>query len=79
MQINNGVIVLDEPISDDMAEEFYTTISQSDINKVVIENPQISASIMQILFCFNKKHKVECKDEFLNKFFSNISYLGDND
>jgi hypothetical protein len=78
MQINNGVIVLDEPMSDEMAEEFYTTISQPEINKVVIENPQISASIMQILFCFSKKHKVECEDEFLNKFFSNISY-GEND
>jgi hypothetical protein len=78
MQINNGVIVLDEPMSDEMAEEFYTTISQPEINKVVIENQEIAASIMQILFCFNKKHDVECKDEFLNKFFSNISY-GEND
>jgi hypothetical protein len=78
MKIDDGVIVLDEPVSDEMAEEFYAAIHENDINKIIVENPQIGASIMQILFCFSKENRVECEDEFLNSFFSNISYFGES-
>ena len=46
------------------------SLSQEGIEKVEVQNPDISAGIIQALWCSGKKIDVE--DEFLSKFFDNV-------
>ena len=70
MKINENVLVIDESLGDDVIEEFIASVNQSQITKIVIETDDITAPILQILWCLNKE--IEVKTEFLKLFFENV-------
>ena len=72
MHIENEKLVIDEPLRDEQIEEFVTTLSQDQIQKVVIENEDIASSIVQAIWCSRKE--TEVKSAFLEHFFENVSH-----
>ena len=70
MKINDNILVIDENLGDDAIEEFIISVNQSQIKKIIIENDDISASILQVLWCLNKE--IEVKTKFLKLFFENV-------
>lgn len=70
MKIEEDTLILDEPVSEYMIEEFYTTIEQPQISKIIVENDDLHAGIIQILWCIDKE--VEVKSDFLKPFFENV-------
>jgi len=70
MKISDNVLIIDESLGDDVVEEFIAGANQSQITKIVIETDDISAPILQILWCLDKE--IEVKTEFLKLFFENV-------
>ena len=70
MKIEDKVLIIDEPVSNEEAEEFLAAVKQDEIEKIVIKDDRIDASIYQILWCSNKK--VETDIEFVDKFFEQV-------
>ncbi len=73
MRIEENILVVDEPILEDKVDEFEVSVRQPQIEKIVIENDDIHASAIQILWCLDKK--VEVKSDFLEKFFENVKVV----
>ena len=70
MRLENGVLIVDGSLTDENIDEFMASLSQEGIERVEVQNPDISAGIIQALWCSGKKIDVE--DEFLSKFFDNV-------
>ena len=70
MKINDNVLIIDENLEDDIVEEFIISVNQPQITKIVIETDNISAPILQALWCLDKE--IEVKTEFLKLFFENV-------
>ena len=70
MKINDNVLLIDESLGDDVIEEFIASANQSQITKIIIETDDISAPILQALWCLDKE--IEVKTEFLKLFFENV-------
>lgn len=77
MKIENEVLIIDDVLRDEDVEEFSTALSQEQIKKVVIENDDISSSIVQALWCKSKEKEIEVESEFLKLFFENVM-VGEN-
>jgi len=74
MRVENEILYIDDEISDEEVEEFYTTISQDEITKIELNTNQLGASIIQILLIKNREKEIIVKDEVLKKVFENITY-----
>jgi len=70
MKINENLLVIDESLGDDVVEEFIVSANQPQITKIIIETDDISAPILQVLWCLDKE--IEVKTEFLKLFFENV-------
>jgi len=70
MRIEENVLIVDEPILEDKVDEFEASVNQAQIEKIVIEEDDLHASAIQILWCLDKE--VEVESEFLQKFFENV-------
>ena len=70
MKINENILVIDESLGDDVVEEFIVSANQPQITKIIIETDDISAPILQVLWCLDKE--IEVKTEFLKLFFENV-------
>ena len=75
MKIENEKLIIDEPMRDEQIEEFLTTLSQDQIQKIVIENDDIASSIVQAIWCAKKQ--TEVKSTFLQPFFENVMHGDD--
>jgi len=75
MSIEEEKLIIDSPMSDEDIEEFLVTLSQEQIQKVIIKNDDIASSIIQAIWCSKKEVKV--KSEFLKPFFENV-VVGEN-
>jgi len=73
MRIEENVLIVDEPILEDKVDEFEVSVNQPQIEKIVIENDDLHASAMQILWCLDKK--IEVNSDFLEKFFENVKVM----
>jgi len=74
MRIEENILIVDEPILEDKIEEFEASVNQAQIEKIVIEEDDLHASAIQILWCLDKE--VEVESEFLKKFFENVKADG---
>lgn len=74
MRVLDDCLIIEQPISDDSVLEFADAINRSEIKKVIVENSELGASIVQILLCKKREKDIEVKDDFLEKFFENIAY-----
>ena len=74
MRVEDGVLFVDEEISDDRIEEFLAVISQEDLKKVEVSTVDISASIVQLLLIKKQKLEIILEDEVLKKIFENVVY-----
>ena len=72
MKIEENVLIIDESLNDDDIENFLVAISQDEIEKIVIKNDDLSAGIIQILWCESQKKFIECESSYLKKFFENV-------
>ena len=70
MKIDDNVLVIDESLGDDVIEEFIASVNQPQITKIIIETDDITAPILQILWCLDKE--IEVKTDFLKLFFENV-------
>ena len=70
MRMEENTLIIDEPILEDKLEEFEASVNQSQIEKIIIEEENLHASAIQILWCLDKE--VEIESEFLQKFFENV-------
>jgi len=70
MRMEENTLIIDEPILEDKLEEFEASVNQSQIEKIIIEEENLHASAIQILWCLDKE--VDIKSEFLKKFFENV-------
>ena len=70
MKIEDKTLIIDEPISNEQAEEFLVAVNQDEIEKIVIEDDRLDAAIYQILWCSNKK--IETNSDFADKFFEQV-------
>jgi len=75
MKIENGVLIVDEPILDESVDMFYASINQSDIQKVIVTTADLGASIVQVLLQSSKTKNIEINDIFLKKFFENVAVI----
>ena len=75
MKIEDNVLVIESELNDENASELLATIEQDSIEKIKIENDNISSSCLQILICAKKDKPVEYNSSFLEKIFTNISYM----
>ncbi len=70
MKLENNILIIDENLTDEHIDEFMVSLNQEGIERVEIQNPDISAGIIQALWCSGKK--IDVDDEFLSKFFDNV-------
>ncbi len=70
MKIEDKVLIIDEPISNEQAEEFLAAVNQEEIEKIVIEDDRLDAAIYQILWCSGKK--VETESRFADRLFEQV-------
>ena len=70
MKIDKNVLIIDESLEDDVIKEFIISVNQPEIKKIVIKTDDITAPILQILWCLDKE--IEVKTEFLKLFFENV-------
>ena len=75
MKIENNVLYIEEEITDEMAEEFFATLKQDEIKKIVINNPNLGASIVQLLLWFSKEKEIQMQDWTLQKIFENVTKI----
>jgi molecular chaperone DnaK (HSP70) len=75
MKIEDNTLFIDEEIIDEMVEEFFATLKQDEIKKVIINNPNLGASIIQLLLYFSKEKEIETNDKTLQKIFENVKVL----
>jgi len=73
MKIENDTLVIDESLMDEQIEEFLVAINQEEIQKISIQTEDVSASIIQAIWC--SKKNVEVDSEFLSKFFENVKVV----
>ncbi len=69
MQIEENTLVVNEPISDEMCEEFIALCQQAEIETIHLSTEQVSSSIMQALFCMRDEKKVVFDDPFLERVY----------
>lgn len=74
MIIEENKFIITDEVTDEMSGEFLEVLNSSNIETVVIKTPEISSSIMQILFCIAKSKHIECEEPFLAKFFESVEY-----
>ncbi len=77
MKIEDKVLIIDDEITDEEAEEFYAAANQEEIEKIIIENPNIGAAIVQILLNLKKDKVIETEDYTLKRVFENVIYKGE--
>jgi len=77
MKIEDKVLIIDDEITDEEAEEFYAAANQEEIEKIIIENPNIGAAIVQILLNLKKDKDIETEDYTLKGVFENVIYKGE--
>jgi len=75
MKIENNVLYIEEEITDEMAEEFFATLKQDEIKKIVINNPNLGASIVQLLLWSSKEKEIQMQDWTLQKIFENVTKI----
>jgi len=74
LKIEDNTLIIDDEIGDEDIEEFSTSISQDGFNKILVQNPNLGASIIQALLIKKKDIEIEVDDEILAKVFENVSY-----
>ncbi len=72
MQIEESTLVVNEPVNDEMCEEFIALCKQEEIETIHISTEQLSSSIMQALFCMKDKKRVFFDDLFLAKIYKRV-------
>ena len=74
MKVENNTLYIDEEISDERVEEFFAVINQDDIEKIEVNNPNLGASIVQLLLIKKREKEIILNDEILQKIFENVTY-----
>jgi len=75
MKVEDGVLILDSEVNDEMLDEFLSLSNQDDVKSVLIETDNISSLVIQQLFCLRETKEVVCNDEFLSKFFDDVKLV----
>ena len=75
MRVEDGVLILDSEVSDEMLDEFLDLSNQDDVKSILIETDNISSLVIQQLFCIRESKEVICDDEFLGKFFDDVKLV----
>lgn len=74
MKVENKKLIIDDEITDEEVEKFVVALSQDNIKKIEIDNPNLGASIIQALLLKKKDTEIIVKDKTLQKVFENVSY-----
>ena len=75
MKVEDGVLILDSEVNDEMMDEFLNLSNSDDVKSVLIETDNISSLVIQQLFCLKETKEVVCNDEFLAKFFDDVKLV----
>ena len=75
MQLQDGVLSIDDAIGDEMIEEFSSTLSQEGIEKIEVLTNDLGGSIVQTLLIAQREITVEVHDPVLEKIFENVCYI----
>ena len=73
MKIENDSLIIDAAMKDDELDGFLASVNQSQIAKIIVENDDIPASIIQAMWCMKDEKKIEVKTDFLKPFFENVA------
>ena len=74
MRIENNNLILDNELTDEVLEEFIQFTKDNQFKSVIINTNNISSIILQQIFCLSKTKDIVCNDNFMAKFFDNISF-----
>lgn len=74
MKIEKGILYIEKTMDNADANEFASVIYQDDIQEVVIQNNELSSSILQLLMCVAQTKKVSSEDSYLQLLFENLRY-----
>ena len=74
MKIEENTLFVDTPVGDEEVLEFDASINQEQITQITVQTAELGASIIQKLLKIAKTKEVSIEDEFLKKFFQNITY-----
>ena len=75
MKVEDKELIIDSATSDEDIQSLQDILSQNEIDKIVIENEDISAGIIQVLWC--SKKEIATKSLFLKKIFENVEAIED--
>lgn len=74
MRVEEGVLIIDTAVGDEMIEEFLTTLAQDGIDRVEVSCADLGASIVQALLAYSHKKEIEVHDPVLAKIFENVIF-----
>ena len=72
MRIEANTLIVDEELGDEAAEEFKAAVEQPEVRSVRIDNGNLAASIVQILWCLEGQKEILVNDPFLARFFEQV-------
>ncbi len=72
MNIEEGVLYIQDPISDEGVEELIAILSQEEIERIQIDSDTIDPAAMQVLLCSGKSKKIAAKESFFQLLFDNV-------
>jgi hypothetical protein len=75
MKVEDKELIIDSAMSDEDIQSLQDILTQNEIDKIVVENEDISAGIIQVLWC--SKKEIATKSLFLKKIFENVGVMED--
>ncbi len=73
MYTENDTLVIDEEMGDETIETFLREAKKPEIEVIRVENGNIAASIVQMLWCLSPNKKIEIEDPFLARCFEQVA------
>ena len=75
MRVEDGILILDSEVNDEMLDEFLTNANKKKVKSILIETDNISSLVVQQIFCIRETKDVVCNDPFLAKFFDDVKLV----
>ena len=72
MKIEQNRLIIDTPMSEMEVEELAASLRQEQVEEVIIQNDDLHASIIQVLWCFKESKTLKVESEFLDPFFEHV-------
>ncbi len=72
MEVKDGILVLEDEVSDEMLDEFISLAKSAD--SISVETDNIGSLVVQQLFCMKDSKNIACNNSFIAKFFDDVRF-----